>query len=105
MEKILAALKLKHDVGEVVVPFVRSSFARLNRQLPPAMPIQEARQIQVYVTETLKKANLKSQLPASKDQALWALPHRSAEKRNRIKAIITIKEFLLKWAKANGKSV
>ena len=94
VEAVLKSLKLSEYVAEINIPFVRSTFSRPNLKLNDEMLIHEARHIQTHVVSTLKQASWKSQLPGSQDRVLWALPHRSAEKRNRIKAIITTKELL-----------
>ena len=59
------------------------------------MPIQEARDVQNHIQQTLKKASWKSRIDGNKDRVLWSLPHRSAEMRNKIKAIIATKELLV----------
>ena len=79
--------EIQAEVDEINSPLVRSTFSRLNLKLNDEMPIHEARHIQTRVVSTLKQASWKSQIPGSQDRVLWALPHRSAEKRNRIKAI------------------
>ena len=78
-------MRLADYVAEVVVPFVRSTVARLSLKLNDDMPIQEARNIQNHIVQTLRKAAWKSCIVGSKDRALWSLQHRSAEKRNKIK--------------------
>ena len=105
VETVLKELKLSEYVAEINIPLVRSTFSRLNLKLNDEMPSHEARHIQTHVVSTLKQASWKSQIPGSQDRVLWALPHRSAEKRNHIKGIITTKDFLLGQAARVGKNV
>ena len=102
VEAVLKERKLSEYVAEISIPFVRSTFSRL---LNDDMPIHEARHIQTHVVSTLKQAFWKSPIPGSQGRVLCALPNRSAEKRNRIKAIITTEEFLLSQAARVGKNV
>ena len=93
MAAFLSQLKLTAEVAEVSVPFVRSTWARCNLATPPNISLNEARKLQTKIVQVIKEAKLHSELPDSNGQLLWCMPHRTPEKRNRIKAVVMRKEF------------
>ena len=95
VEQLLQNLGLQVHVSEIVIPFVRSTFARLNLSIAPNTTLPEARRLQTNLVAELKGAGLKSEIEGSRGVDLWALSHRTAEKRNRIKAIVSTKDFCI----------
>ena len=99
VEQFLQKLGLQVHVSEIVIPFVRSIFACLNLNIAPNTALPEARRLQTNLVAELKGAGLKSEIKGSRGVDLWALPHRTAEKRNRIKAIVSTKDFCIAQSK------
>ena len=93
VEGLLRKLGLQVHVSEIVIPFVRSTFARLNLNISSSTSLPEARKLQMNLVAELKTAGLKSEIEGSIGADIWALPHRTTEKRNRIKAIVSTKDF------------
>ena len=93
VEGLLRKLGLQVHVSEIVIPFVRSTFARLNLNISSNTSLPEARKLQMNLVAELKSAGLKSEIEGSIGADIWALPHQTTEKRNRIKAIVSTKDF------------
>ena len=86
-------LNMEGQVSDVHVPLVRSNFCRLSLSLEPTMSLQEGRKKQMAFVQALKSKGLKSKITGNEGRNLWCTPHRSPEERNRIKAVISVKEF------------
>ena len=93
VEGLHRKLGLQVHVSEIVIPFVRSTFARLNLNISSSTSLPEARKLQMNLVAELKTAGLKSEIEGSIGADIWALPHRTTEKRNRIKGIVSTKDF------------
>ena len=91
-------------MSEIVIPFVQSTFARLNLNIAPGASLPEARRLQTNLVAELKGAGLKSEIEGSVGADIWALPHRTTEKRNRIKAIVSTKDFCMSHSKGLSHS-
>ena len=93
----------KHtQVYEVVVPYIRCNHAKILLDLNQDTTIVSGRMLQKNVIESLKGANLKTCIPGQQENRIWVTPHRTMEERNRIKAVVSVKEFMSAEANKRG---
>ena len=92
------ASPLLHNIH---VPFVRSKFARVEL-LYTGGNLAERRKVQNLVIEALKKTfrDFRSGISGQHDKALWVTRNRSKEDREKIRALVSIKDWALKHTSA-----
>ena len=92
------ASPLLHNIH---VPFVRSKFARVEL-LYTEGNLAERRKVQNLVIEALKKTfrDFRSGIAGQHDKALWVTRNRSKEDREKIRALVSIKDWALKHTSA-----
>ena len=84
----------QQHVHEIVVPYIRSGHAKITLDLAQDSSIVSGRTLQKHVIDSLKAANLTSSIPGQQEHRIWVTPHRTIEERNRIKAVVSVKEFM-----------
>ena len=92
------ASPLLHNIH---VPFVRSKFARVEL-LYTGGNLAERRKVQNLVIEALKKTfrDFRSNIAGQQDKTLWVTRNRSKEDREKIRALVSIKDWALKHTSA-----
>ena len=89
-------------IHDMVVLYVRSSYVKVFLDLGVATTIVAGRKLQKQIIDALKAANFKSQIPGSLEERIWFTPHPTPEERNRIKAVVTVKDFMVAQAAKKG---
>ncbi|OLP91035.1 hypothetical protein AK812_SmicGene27317 [Symbiodinium microadriaticum] len=92
------ASPLLHNIH---VPFVRSKFARVEL-LYTGGNLTERRKVQSLVIEALKKTfrDFKSNISGQESRTLWVTRNRSKEDREKIRALVSIKDWAFKHTSA-----
>ena len=83
---------------EIVVPYVRSNIARIALVISPEATLAEARKIQTAFIGAIREQSGPSKLEGSRGQAIWAVANRKPEERNRVRALVTCKEFCVTYS-------
>ena len=92
----------QQHVHEIVVPYIRCSHAKILLDLTQDASIVSGRALQKNVIDSLKAANLATNIPGQQENRIWVTPHRTIEERNRIKAVVSVKEFMSAEALRRG---
>ena len=81
------------DFADIVVPYARSTFCRVQLVIDPTIHFADSRRAQQDVITKLKGAGLESRLPGSVGKKLWVAAHRTPEERARVRAVVSVTVF------------
>ena len=88
------SLRLEGHIHDIIVPYVRSSHVKIELSLGPEASIVSGRLLQKNVIDALKRSQFKSKIPCQEEYRIWITLHRTLEERNRVKAVVSVKEFM-----------
>ena len=92
---IFEAAQIPNAWLEIWSPYSRTSHVRVILQFPPNYKtIPQQRAFQTEVLEKLKSRKWTSNVPGNEGRTIWIQRHRSPEDRAKIRAIVSVKEFV-----------
>ena len=83
-------------VFDIIVPFARSSFARIELNYPTNSGIAERRKIQSQVLTALKQQLPTTGIEGQGARTLWFTRNRSPEERAKLRALLATKDAIIK---------
>ena len=94
-------------ISEVIGPYVKAIFCRVVLKFPGNVSTLQAHRIfQTVQTQTLGKlnaTNFLSGVPGSKNKSLWMTRNRTVEDRNKIRALVQVKEVFIHTSMADNR--
>ena len=94
IREIFRRCGIEERLESVIIPYIRTTFARINLKFPEGCTSIQARRVfQSQMLEKLKAATFLSGVSGSKDRPLWMTRNRSVEERQQIRALVQLKEF------------
>ncbi|CAE7368588.1 unnamed protein product [Symbiodinium necroappetens] len=92
---IFEAAQIPNAWLEIWSPYSRTSHVRVILQFPPNYKtVPQQRAFQTEVLEKLKGRKWTSNVPGNEGRTIWIQRHRSPEDRAKIRAIVSVKEFI-----------
>ena len=92
---IFEAAQIPNAWLEIWSPYSRTSHVRVILQFPPNFKtVPQQRAFQTEVLEKLKSRKWTSNVPGNEGRTIWIQRHRSPEDRAKIRAIVSVKEFV-----------
>ena len=104
IREIFRRCGIEERLESVIIPYIRTTFARINLKFPEGCTSIQARRVfQSQMLEKLKAATFLSGVSGSKDRPLWMTRNRSVEERHKIRALVQLKEFYKRVPLAAGR--
>ncbi|CAE7323356.1 unnamed protein product [Symbiodinium sp. CCMP2592] len=98
------AAKMDHAWADIWSPYTRTSHVRVSLRFPDThKTIPQQRAFQTEVLEALKKKKYLSSVPGQECMEIWVNRHRTPEERSKIRAVVSVKEFIEQLTFAEGK--
>ena len=100
---IFEAVQLPNVWQEIWSSYSRTSHARVILSFPEhCKKLPQQRAFQTEVLEKLKKRKWSSSIPGNEGRTIWIQRHRNPEDRAKIRAIVSVKEFIDQLTFGNG---
>ena len=88
----------KDAIHDVWAPYVRTTFMKITLRFPDeGTSISTKRAFQTQVLQGIKALGPKSQVLGSEGRELWITKQRAPEERNKIKAVVSTKDFIERY--------
>ncbi|CAE7766527.1 unnamed protein product [Symbiodinium sp. CCMP2592] len=97
------AMQLEKSWLDIWSPYSRTSHVRVTLQFPDnCKNVPQQRAFQTQVLDKLKSKKFLSNIPGQECRELWVQRHRTPEDRAKIRAIVSVKEFIEQLTFAQG---
>ena len=100
---LFEALQLEHAWLDIWSPYSRTSHVRIALKFPEThTSISQQRRFQKQVLEKLQTRKFLRNIPGQECREIWVQRHRTPEERAKIRAIVSVKEFIEQLTFAEG---